>query len=83
MIEQIVRYIKAERIHQKITMEELSLKSGVSQKHISNIENQKVVPTLETLIKLARSIGFEINVSIETRDSPNSKKIEEVKEHLH
>lgn len=73
MITQLVRCIKAERIRQKITMEELSFKSGVSQKHISNTENEKVVPTLETLKKLAKSLGFEINVSLEARDSPSSK----------
>lgn len=72
MIKELVLSIKAERINQKITMEELSLKSGVSQKHISNIENEKVVPTLETLKKLARSLGFKINVSLEARDPPNS-----------
>ena len=72
VMKKLVLSIKAERINQKITMEELSLKSGVSQKHISNIENEKVVPTLETLKKLARSLGFKINVSLEARDSPNS-----------
>lgn len=73
MIKQLVHCIKAERINQKITMEELSLKSGVSQKHISNIENEKVVPTLETLKKIAESLGFEINVRLEARDPPNPK----------
>jgi transcriptional regulator with XRE-family HTH domain len=73
VIKQLVQCIKAKRIRQKITMAELSFKSGVSQKHISNIENEKVVPTLETLKKLARSLGFEINVSLEARDPPNSK----------
>lgn len=73
MIKQLVQCIKAKRIRQKITMVELSLKSGVSQKHISNIENEKVIPTLETLKKLARSLGFEVHVSLEARDPPNSK----------
>jgi transcriptional regulator with XRE-family HTH domain len=74
VIKQLVLCIKAERIHRKITMEELSLKSGVSQKHISNIENEKVVPTLETLKKLAKSLGFEITVRLDARDPPNSSK---------
>lgn len=75
MIKQLVQCIKAERIRQKITMDELFLKSGVSQKHISNIENEKVVPTLKTLKKLAKSLGLEINVSLEARDSPQNKDI--------
>ena len=52
---------------QHLTMNEVSLKSGVSQKHISNIENGKVVPTMETLEKLARALGFEIALEVKAR----------------
>ena len=74
----LVKNIKRERIHQKLTMEELSAKSGVSQKHISNIENAKVVPTVETLEKLARALGFDIGLYLKARsgraaDGPKEK----------
>ena len=49
MIKQIVEEVKAERIRQKVSMEDLSQQSGVSQKHISNIETGKATPTIETL----------------------------------
>ena len=67
MIRELVLYIKQERMAQHLTMNEVSLKSGVSQKHISNIENGKVVPTMETLEKLARALGFEIALEVKTR----------------
>jgi len=63
----LVKNIRKERIHQKVTMEELSAKSGVSQKHISNIENRKVVPTVETLEKLAKALGFDIGLYLKAR----------------
>ncbi|MBU2703381.1 transcriptional regulator with XRE-family HTH domain [Sporomusaceae bacterium BoRhaA] len=75
MMEKIIEQIKAERIRKKVTMDELAIASGVSQKHISNIENYKVKPTLETLEKLAKSLGLEIGVSLkEVELLGNSKK---------
>ena len=70
----LVKNIRKERIHQKVTMEELSAKSGVSQKHISNIENRKVVPTVETLEKMARALGFDIGLYLKARKAAKGKK---------
>jgi Helix-turn-helix. len=64
---ELVIHIKKERIRQKVTMEELSLRSGVSQKHISNIENGKAVPTIETMEKLARALGFAIDLHLKAQ----------------
>ncbi|SEJ00247.1 DNA-binding transcriptional regulator, XRE-family HTH domain [Propionispira arboris] len=69
MIRDLVLYIKQERIAQNLTMNELALKSSVSQKHISNIENEKVIPTIETLEKLAKALGFEIALQVKVRKS--------------
>lgn len=64
MIKEVVDKLKAFRITSKITHEELSSMTGVSQKHISNIENHKVTPTVETLQKLAKGLGLEINLEL-------------------
>ena len=69
MIRDLVLYIKQERIAQNLTMNELALKSSASQKHISNIENEKVIPTIETLEKLAKALGFEIALRVKVRKS--------------
>ena len=69
MIRDLVLYIKQERIAQNLTMNELALKSSVSQKHISNIENEKVIPTIETLEKMAKALGFEIALQVKVRKS--------------
>lgn len=73
MIRDLVLYIKSERIAQNLTMGELALKSSVSQKHISNIENGKVMPTIETLEKLAKALGFDIAVQVKVRRPSNKK----------
>ena len=67
MIRDLVLYIKQERIAQNLTLSELALKSSVSQKHISNIENGNVIPTLETLEKLAKALGFDIALQVKVR----------------
>ena len=67
MIRDLVLYMKQERMAQNLTMGELALKSSVSQKHIANIENGNVIPTLETLEKLAKALGFDIALQVKVR----------------
>lgn len=64
MIRKVVDELKAIRIASKVTHEELSKATGVSQKHISNIENHKATPTVETLQKLASGLGVEIDLTV-------------------
>jgi len=67
VIRDLVLYIKQERIAQNLTLSELALKSSVSQVHIANIENGNVIPTLETLEKLAKALGFDIALQVKVR----------------
>ena len=67
MIPDLVLYMKQERIAQNLTKSELALKSSVSQVHIGNIENGNVIPTLETLEKLAKALGFDIALQVKVR----------------
>ena len=67
MIPDLVLYMKQERMAQNLTKSELALKSSVSQVHIANIENGNVIPTLETLEKLAKALGFDIALQVKVR----------------
>jgi len=67
VIRDLVLYMKQERIAQNLTKSELALKSSVSQVHIGNIENGNVIPTLETLEKLAKALGFDIALQVKIR----------------
>ena len=67
MIPDLVLYMKQERMAQNLTLSELALKSSVSQVHIANIENGNVIPTLETLEKLAKALGFDIALQVKIR----------------
>lgn len=48
------RYFTTLRGKQNLTIKELSLKTGISDTTLSNIENNKVIPRLGTLLKLVK-----------------------------
>lgn len=48
------RYFTILREKQNLTIKELSLKTGISESTLSNIENNKVIPRMGTLLKLVR-----------------------------
>lgn len=69
----IVEELRYMRIQQGITMMELRDKTGVSQKHISEIENHKAIPTVETLNKLAQGIGMDLKIQLLREEDSNEQ----------
>ena len=50
--------IKAERLKQNLTQEELGAKVGVKKSQISKLESGKCVITLPTMSKIFKALGF-------------------------
>ena len=48
------RYFTKKRKKQNLTIKEISQKTGISETTLSNIENNKVIPRLRTLLKLVK-----------------------------
>lgn len=48
------RYFTTLREKQNLTIKELSQKTGISETTLSNIENNKVIPRMGTLLKLVK-----------------------------
>ena len=57
----IASNIRQQRAKNKISQEKLSELTGISQQFICNIENEKVNPRVETLLKIANSLNITIN----------------------
>ncbi|MBO8431539.1 helix-turn-helix transcriptional regulator [Spirochaetes bacterium] len=57
----IASNIRQQRAKNKISQEKLSELTGISQQFICNIENEKVNPSVETLLKIANSLNITIN----------------------
>ncbi len=53
------RILKHRRLIAELTMSKLSAMSGVSESHLCRIERGKRFPAPHTLIRLAKSLGFE------------------------
>lgn len=53
--------IKILRINQKRTLQEVANNCGLSKSMISKIENNKTVPSVATLVKIAQTLGTNIS----------------------
>ena len=57
----IASNIRQYRAKKKISQEKLSDLTGISQQHISNIENEQVNPSIELLLKIADALEVTLN----------------------
>jgi transcriptional regulator with XRE-family HTH domain len=62
---QIGDRIKTLRIHQKRTLQEIADSSDLSKSMISKIENNKTVPSVAALVKIAKTLGTNISNLLE------------------
>ena len=60
----IISQIIEERSRQSITQEELALRVGTQKSNISRFESGSYNPSLDFLIKLAHSLGKEMQITL-------------------
>lgn len=58
----IGKNVKKERLHQQLTLDALAATSGVSKAMLSQIESDKVNPTIATMWKIAHALKVDFNV---------------------
>lgn len=68
----IINAISEARIRKGMTQRDLARKSGVPQPNIARIEAAKVMPRLDTLMRLAECVGVEI---ISVYPQPSSTRL--------
>jgi transcriptional regulator with XRE-family HTH domain len=61
-LEDIARSLKAARLAKGLSQRALSAKTGMTQAHISKIENASVDLQLSSLIELARALDLELTL---------------------
>ncbi len=67
------RNMKEIRKNATLTLDVLAERSGVSKAMLSQIESQKVNPTVATVWKIAQGLGVEINALLAGSDAPVRK----------
>ena len=55
------------RNQQNITQEELALRAGTQKSNISRFESGSYNPSLDFITKLARSLGLEVNITLNNK----------------
>ena len=71
---QIAAQIKERRKNKGITVQELAEKARVSKGMISQIENNRVIPSLIVLIGIIRSLDVDLNLFFKEIDKNSSSK---------
>jgi len=64
--QELGKIIQSRRKELKITQVDLALVSEISTKQLSNIEQGKVSPTIDTLSKVCETLGLNIDINIKT-----------------
>ncbi|MDR6196476.1 XRE family transcriptional regulator [Siphonobacter sp. SORGH_AS_0500] len=79
---QISSQLKDKRKGQGITLQELANRAEVSKALISQIENNRTIPSLLVLINLIRSLGLDLNIFFDeiAKNSANGKLVVRRKE---
>ncbi len=71
MLEQLVAYRKALGLTQK----DLADRMGVSRPNISRFENEDYNPTIDMIVKVADSMGYDVKIEfVERKSSTESRK---------
>ena len=66
------RRIREIRTSHNLTLDDLSLKSGVSKSMLSQIESESVNPTIATVWKIANGLGIQFQALLEGKDEPQA-----------
>ena len=61
---ELTRMLIKSRIDAKMTQNELSASSGIRQSNISRIENGECLPSLQTLISLAKGMNKKLMIKL-------------------
>ena len=67
---EVGKHLKAMRKKAKLTQVEMSQKTGIVQPNISEMENGKRLPQLDTLVTFAKALGVTLDAMVPPFD-PN------------
>ncbi len=75
LLHQVAAELKRQRSRQKVTLAELSRRTGIDEGALSKLENgRNANPTLDTLCRVAAALGKVINCSIQDAPVQSSRK---------
>lgn len=81
-VRDVVNRIRQEREKQGYSQMDLALKAGISQGYLGHIETFRKVPTIATIIKLAKALEIDPSLFFKDKDSDREKSKNEILEKI-
>jgi transcriptional regulator with XRE-family HTH domain len=63
--EKILNKIRSKRLEKKISLLNLATDVGISHSHLYYIESKKVIPSIDIMIKIAKSLKIDVKELLE------------------
>ena len=58
--EKILEKIRSKRLEQKVSLLNLATEVGISHSHLYYIESKRVIPSIDVLVKIAKSLKLNL-----------------------
>ncbi|MCL2042643.1 MAG: helix-turn-helix domain-containing protein [Treponema sp.] len=65
---QILENIRKKRMEKGIPYEKLALEAGIARSHMYYIESKRVIPTIDTLVRIAKGLNISLSELIDTAE---------------
>ena len=74
----VIDRLRSLRIEKKISQLDLSMKAGISQSFLAQVETYKKAPTIITIVKLCDALNIRISMIFEEKDYDKEEKKKEI-----
>jgi transcriptional regulator with XRE-family HTH domain len=58
---QLTELIQTERLRQKLSLNEVATRSGLSHTMVMRVEKRERLPTIDTLLRIAEALGIDLS----------------------
>lgn len=76
IIARLIQAIQQERLRQKLSLNEVASRSGLSHTMVMRVEKRERLPTIDTLLRIADALEMNLGTAI-LRAMRNAKRAEE------
>ena len=60
ILSELAQLLRAERLRQRISLNELSARAGLNRQTVSFVESEERTPTIDTLLRLTAELGIDL-----------------------
>lgn len=60
IIDRLINLLKEERLRQKLSLNQVAIKSGLNHSMIGRVERRERLPTIDTLLRIAEALEIDL-----------------------